>query len=184
MRATHRCTIAILLACSAAEVGCAQPGPVFGRRTTVGTLKASVSQLEFEKHELQKEVADLKADNHHMEDRLAQEEEANGDLTARLDDARTLLRSRGYEGELSAAPNRRTQADDAAPSRSAPRRPRKPPFARIPARLSPDNDGSDEDSSESTRSFDSTSLDAPRRRSTSSWLPVAHGEDARVGSVR
>ena len=56
--------LALLLAAMAlAPVGCSQSNPFTSRQTTLGSLKASVSQLEFENEKLQKEVGELKADN-------------------------------------------------------------------------------------------------------------------------
>ena len=60
-----------------APIGCAQPGPFSSRQTMVGSLKASVSQLEFENEKLRKEVGELKADNSRLDTQLAQEREAH-----------------------------------------------------------------------------------------------------------
>src|SRR4051794_28361793 len=78
--------------------GCAQPGPLLSQRTTVGSLKASLSHLEYENRQLRGEVAALKDENREIENRLVQEEAHNGDISARLDDARTLLGNRGPAG--------------------------------------------------------------------------------------
>src|SRR5881628_2443438 len=79
--------------------GCAQSGSVLSQRTSVGTLKTGVSQLEFQNQQLRREVANLKADNRRIEDQLVQEESVNGELSARLDDARDLLGRRGVASQ-------------------------------------------------------------------------------------
>src|SRR5690348_418427 len=75
--------------------GCAQTGTTFPRRTSMGTLKTSLSHLEYENQQLRREVAQLKTDTRDIEDRLVQEEAHNGELKATLDDARHLLSQRG-----------------------------------------------------------------------------------------
>jgi hypothetical protein len=190
MRVRFGCKLAIMLAIAGIPVGCAQPGPILGRRTTVGTLKASVSQLEFEKTELSKELADLKADNRRMEDRLAQEEEANGELTARLDDARVLLRGRGFDSDSFSPPARRALQDEGQPpARKTPRQGRKPPVARIPGRIDPvnssDEQRSADDPFDTPSSAESGSLGPQSRRDTgSAWMPVARGNANGLGPVR
>lgn len=141
MRIAMRGMLAMTLGGFSLLLGCAGPSPFLARRTTIGTLKTSVSQLEFEKEQLAKDVAGLKAENHRLTNRLGQEEVANGELTARLDDARVLLRSRGYDTDALAAPTR-SSTEPAEPRRTAPvrrqQRPgRKPPFARIPGYVEP-----------------------------------------------
>ena len=77
----------IIIACLASS-GCAQSGNSFlARRTTVGSLKTGLSHLEFENNQLKSKVAELKSINRDAEDRLVQEESANGELKARLDNA-------------------------------------------------------------------------------------------------
>jgi hypothetical protein len=112
--------------------GCAQPGSLLAPRTTVGSLKTSLSHLEYENEQLHREVAQLKSENRAIEDRLVQEEAVNGDLAARLDDARNLLSQQGLDpgGELD---GRRMR-----PAGRSNRGRRKPPFARIPARIDTD----------------------------------------------
>ena len=75
--------------------GCSQSRPMLSQRTSVGSLKTGLSQLEFQNQQLRQQVANLKADNRRIEDQLVQEETANGELSARLDDARNLLGRRG-----------------------------------------------------------------------------------------
>src|SRR5947209_18443807 len=98
--ATGRRLLRLLTAWTAlAPPGCAQSGPLTSRGTTLGSLKASVSQLEFDNERLRKEVAELKADNARLDTQLAQEREANGEVTARLDDAKDLLRRQGADAQ-------------------------------------------------------------------------------------
>jgi outer membrane murein-binding lipoprotein Lpp len=132
--------LAIILACSSLLAGCADMDPMLARRTTVGSLKASVSQLEYDKDQLSKEVRELKAENRRVTNRLTQEEAANGELSARLDDARVLLRGQGYDTDGLASPTRPAGSVDepsTAPSQRNPRRGHKPPFAQIPGRIDP-----------------------------------------------
>ena len=42
----------VLLAAASLLAGCAQPGPILSRLTTIGTLKTSLSHLEFENQQL------------------------------------------------------------------------------------------------------------------------------------
>ena len=69
---------------------------------TSGQLKTSLSHLEYENQQLKRSVAKLEQENRAMEDRLVQEQIDNGDLTARLDDARNLLRDRGLDPDVRA----------------------------------------------------------------------------------
>src|SRR5437016_4248954 len=72
--------------------GCSGRGAFLSGGPTVGQLKTSLSHLEYENAQLKRAVAKLQQESRTMEDRLVQEEIDNGDLTARLDDARNLLR--------------------------------------------------------------------------------------------
>src|SRR5436190_18235913 len=96
--------IAVLLAATSLVTGCAQSGPVRAHRTTLGTLKTSVSHLEYENEQLRREVAQLKTENREIEDRLVQEEAANDELTSRLDDARNVISRRGDDPGGSSRP--------------------------------------------------------------------------------
>ncbi len=150
--------------------GCAQSGPLLTQGTTVGSLKTSVSHLEYENQQLKREVATLKAENRDVEGRLVQEESANGELTARLDDARNLLRGRGVAEsgpEVDAPPK-------TLPAGQSSRKKRKPPFARIPGRLDPLPALDDDSDSPSTRDPEA---DGPQSRldRNNAWLPVVGG---------
>ena len=108
----------------------------------VGQLKTSLSHLEYENEQLKKRTAKLEQENRSIEDRLVQEQINNGDLTARLDDARNLLRDRGVEPDVRLGSRRRGDGgdsfadDESARARTTPaarpaRQRRKPPFAQI-----------------------------------------------------
>ena len=64
----------MLLAATSLLAGCAQPGPILSRFTTIGTLKTSLSHLEFENQQLRSKVATLESENREIENRLVQEE--------------------------------------------------------------------------------------------------------------
>ena len=183
--------------------GCTQPGPLASRRSTVGSLKASVSQLEYSNDNLKKQVADLKSESTRLENELVLEREGNGELTARLDDAKYALRQQGQDvtafGRTSrASRSASTAADqDTPPARASaaagdddipqPRRSgssartsrtaRKPPSTQIP-RIEPSLDNGP------------GALELPvdpgpqasRFVDDGRWLPVARGP-ARGGSV-
>lgn len=151
--------------------GCAQSGPLLTQGTTVGSLKTSLSHMEYENQQLKREVASLKAENRDIEGRLVQEESVNGELSARLDDARDLLRGRGIADD--------TGSDGGAPRTTLPagqstRKKRKPPFARIPGRLDPLPSLEDETEPQSKRD---PSADGPQSRlqRNNVWLPVVGG---------
>ncbi len=186
----------------AALAGCSGQGTFLTGGPTVGQLKAGVSHLEFENQQLKRSVAKLENENRAIEDRLVQERIVNGDLTARLDDARNLLRERGVNADLRVGSRRDDErAGESASNISSPKtrtRPagqsssksrRKTPFAEIPGQL---------DASPSTEpqdgAADAERAGAMRRRSrragadfdddldrhadnasTLQWLPVADG---------
>jgi hypothetical protein len=150
------------LACTA---GCSGRGSFLTGGPTTGQLKASLAHMEVENQQLRKQVAQLRTDSRAIEDRLVREELNNGDLTARLDNARNLLRDRGVEFDekpRTASNSRRSMFDDdddedyassgagAGSRRTLPtgqpsKRTRKPPFARIPGRIERDLDEEDLD---------------------------------------
>jgi hypothetical protein len=110
---------------------------------TMGQLKTSVAHLEYENAQMKRDLAKLRRDNRAIEDRLVQEEQDNGELAARLDDARNLLRERGLD------PVERADAGGggarALPAGQSNRKRRKPPVARIPGQFTPDVPASDRD---------------------------------------
>jgi hypothetical protein len=168
MTTGRSCWMALTLVCVS---GCAQSGPLLTQGSTVGSLKTSLTHLEFENQQLKREVATLKAENRDVEGRLVQEESANGELTARLDDARDLLRGRGVSNE--------SNSEFDAPAKTLPagqssRKKRKPPFARIPGRIDPIPSLDDDIEPHSTRDPEA---DGPQSRldRDNVWLPVVGG---------
>ncbi len=176
----HPPKFTVFLAASGLMAGCAQSGPFTTYRTSMGTLKASVSHLESANDQLRQEVDNLKAENREIENRLVQEESVNGDLSARLDDAKDLLRRRGFdpgESRASTAPRDRDEPSNPGPTRPAGqsvRKRRKPPFVQIPGQLDPTPpaaDGEDDQATPPRDPFGSQSrFEDPNR-----WLPVARG---------
>lgn len=153
--------------------GCQSPGPLFSRQVTLGSLKTSVSQLEFRNEQLSKQVATLKSENRRIEDRLVQEEADNGDLAARLDDARNLLGERGVNIRTGA---RTDDLSEQSPSSSKVRRSkstRKPPAASIPGRIEPARDFEGDDVGLADPPARSRTV--ARQPRDQRWLPVARG---------
>jgi len=174
----------------------------------VGQLKTSLSHLEFENEQMKRQVAKLEQESRGLEDRLAQEQMDNGDLAARLDDARNLLRDRGLDADTrlgSHRSERRSQGyaagnDDGdvhtVPAAQSSRKRRKAPFARIPGRLDDlpkarDDDEADsaqggrESQSVSRRSRVGNDLDHHASRTNErSWLPVAVSTEDGLSLVR
>jgi len=174
--------IALLATAAPLLAGCAQSGPMFAQRTKVGTLKTSVSHLEFENQQLRRETAQLKAENRQIEDQLVLEKTQNDELLSRLDDARNVISRRG-EDSSSGAPK-------ALPAGRSNRTRRKPPFAQIPGRIDtlPPADPADAPSDDP---FDSSSSRRPdefgdqgRLEDRDRWLPVARGTDTSPSKVR
>ncbi|MFO0909777.1 MAG: hypothetical protein U0794_15760 [Isosphaeraceae bacterium] len=167
--------------CLCTLTGCAQSGGFLAKRTTVGSLKASVSQLEFENQQLKKEVASLRTDNRQIENRLVQEESLNGELSARLDDARALLGQRGGTASASNDVDPEPTGPRTLPAGRSTRKARKPPFAQIPGRIDsvPGNDSSSLDNDGPSPSVNGSWRGDPGPQSSRSdptlWLPVARG---------
>ncbi len=174
--------------------GCAQSGPIASHRNTVGSLKASVSQLEFDNGNLRKQVADIKSEATRVENELVQEKDANGELSARLDDAKDVIRRQGGDvtalnrgsGAASKASNSTASADDEIPNpaKASPirrlRGGRKPPSAQIP-RVEPPTDSGPGGISPASDDFD-PGPQASRVVDDGRWLPVARGR-SRNGAV-
>jgi outer membrane murein-binding lipoprotein Lpp len=179
------CSLGLALVLSGLLAGCASPGPLTSRQTLIGGLKASVSQLESEKEELRREVAELKADNHRISDSLVEERSRNGELVTRLDGARNILRSQGLErGEFSSASSGDTvpELDDSparrrvAPNNRPAPKPRKTPFAEIPGRSTNDGFGDSAGGFDTPRSSMGEDFSPQARRDTDArWLPVTRG---------
>lgn len=166
--------------------GCQGSGPILSRQTTMGTLKTTVSQLEFQNEQLQKQVAELKSENRHYEDRLVQEQTENDDLATRLDNAKSLLGQRSGAGDVRTGSRSRSEDDPVdEPSPPKVRRSnsrRKPPAASIPGRIEPSRDSDDVSLSDDppTRSR----MTASRRPREERWLPVARGLGTRQGELK
>jgi hypothetical protein len=186
MRNGHGLKTVLILGATTLAAGCAQTGTTFPRRASIGTLKTSLSHLEFENDQLRKEVAKLKTDNRDIEDRLVQEETDNGDLRARLDDARHLLTQKGYDLGTEQARSTDRGGEGAQSARTLPagqssRKRRKAPFTQIPGRIEmvPPSDPADEEpfiGSGSDRADDFGSQS--RRIDHEVWLPIAQGASA------
>ncbi len=168
MRTTGRI---LLIAGLSGLAGCEGGGPLTSRTTAMGSLKASVSQLEFQNDELQRQVSSLKAENRRFEDRLVQERAENERLAKQLDgglgeapsNVRTGSRTPGDDDEIPPPRARRTKA------------PRQPPAAAIPGRITPARPSSDDDDLGSADPEPSRSRLASRRSIDDRWLPVARG---------
>ncbi len=113
---------------ASALVGCSGRGTYITGGPSSSQLKSSLSRLEFENDELKTQIARLKEENRQFEDRLVQEQLHNGEITARLDDMRNMMRDRGYDDPDADAPLARPRTLPAG--RSSPAR-RKPPAAQI-----------------------------------------------------
>lgn len=75
--------------------GCSGRGTYITGGPSQGQLKTSLSHLEYENDQLKTQVARLKEENRTFEERLVQEQLHNGEITAKLDNARNLLRDGG-----------------------------------------------------------------------------------------
>ena len=125
--------------------GCAGGESFLTGGPTAGQMKTSLSHLQYENEQLKTEVARLKEESRSMEDRLVQEQIHNGDLTARLDDARNILRDRGVDsetlvgartkGKRDADPDDEIARPRTLPAGRTSKKPRKPPAASIPGDL-------------------------------------------------
>ena len=177
----------VLLAATSALAGCAQPGPIFSRYTTVGTLKTSLSHLEFENQQLRSKVATLESENRDIENRLVQEEAVNGDLSARLDDARDVLTQHGSNwGGSAGGPNQGGSPARTLPAGRSNRTPRKPPYARIPGRVDPGTPADDNNDEFNRSTLPSADTLGPQsmREDDNQWLPIARGTSASATKVR
>lgn len=188
--------------------GCSGQSTFLTGGPSVGQLKTSLSHLELENEQLKQKVAKLERESRNLEDRLVQEQIDNGDLAARLDDARNLLRDRGVDADTRLGSHRsegRSQRyasdeDDTGshtlPAAQSSRKRRKPPFAKIPARVD-DLPSSHDDDSPGSADGDRTSQSGSRRKrlgddldrrtartSQRRWLPVAASNDDGLSLVR
>jgi len=195
---TSTCILTMALA------GCSGQKPFQGGSSA--SMKTTLSHIQFENEQLKTEVAKLKEENRSIEDRLVKEQLHTGQLAARLDDARNLLRDRGIDSDtrLGSRSEDSDPDDDLSRPRTQPagrstRKPRKPPTARIPseqeANLPRAREGDEADGG--TISFKAPGSSPPRSRSTEDsvakveddedsfvWQPVAQGGDHETSSKR
>src|SRR3954465_10601589 len=78
----------LLGASSLLVAGCAQPPRFLSNRVSYGTLKTSLSHLEYENQQLRTQVSQLKSENRDIENRLVQEGQVNSDPPPPPDNAR------------------------------------------------------------------------------------------------
>ena len=186
-----RATCLALIGGLAIGAGCSPQSGFTRRHGMLGALKTNVAQLESEKDNLSRELATQKAENRRIESELAAVESQNGDLAARLDDARTVMTRQGLaEGRstLSASDDDRGSKRKASPVKNPPRS-RKTPFAQIPKErrdLDESEIRSPEDLLDSPRPRDDRDELGPQSRldDNSPWLPVARGRSSPTRSVR
>ena len=95
---TARAARLALALAAAALAGCSGRGTYITGGPSSGQLKSSLSRLEFENDQLKTQIARLKEENRQFEDRLVQEQLHNGEITAKLDNVRNLLRDQGLDG--------------------------------------------------------------------------------------
>jgi hypothetical protein len=205
-----RAVLALLIATLGVATGCSGQSGFLSRGPTIGQMKTSLSHLEYENVELKKSVAKLQQENRSMEDRLVQEQIDNGDLTARLDDARNLLRNRGIEPDVRLGSRRpsgngagSSRDDDDTSGRTVPasrgdRQRRKPPFAQISGQVDAIPSADDDDNapkqkprarrnSKSDRSgqgFDDVLDHHSYQPGPSRWNPVARADDDSTIQIR
>lgn len=195
MRTGLALSSALVLTASALLAGCSQTGTSVPRRASLGTLKSSLSHLEFENEQLRREVAQLKTDSRDIEDRLVQEESENGTLKAKLDDARHLLSQRGYDfgddrpSSLSQGSGGRGDSASTLPAGQSSRKRRKPPFTRIPGRIEAVDPADDDQTvAPSPPARDDVSSRSSLFSDQERWLPIAQGTTsgaaAKKGAVR
>jgi hypothetical protein len=195
-----------LCAALSALAGCSGRGSFLSGGPTAGQLKTSLSHLEYENAQLKRAVAKLQQESRSMEDRLVQEEIDNGELTARLDDARNLLRDRGLDerlrsyGDGTRDPSEGDPGPRTLPAGQPVRKRRKPPVARIPGLVdAPSEDSSTHETSPELSIPSNAELGSDRSSSFRSgddldhhtyyngslrWTPIASGVDDSVSRVR
>jgi hypothetical protein len=174
--------ILLIVALAGLISGCQSgSGPLFSYNSNMNSLKASVSQLEFRNEELSKQVATLKSDNRHYQDRLVQEQAENDSLASQLNNAK----GRGDDVRTGSRPD----SSDSDPAPSKVRRSKsthKPPAAAIPGRIEPAPITQPEPGGDDVgiwKPSESSRL-ASTRRSSDVWLPVAQGTGTGQGTVK
>jgi hypothetical protein len=204
----NRALFALVSATLSVATGCSGQSQFLTGGPTVGQMKTSLSHLEFENVELKRSVAKLQQENRSIENRLVQEQIDNGDLTARLDDARNLMRDRGIESDVRLGSRRpgdgagSSREDDDPSGRTVPasraeRQRRKPPFAQISGQVdampsADEDDGSKRNSrakrnSKTDRSgqgFDDVLDHHSYQTGPLRWNPVARADDDSTIQIR
>jgi hypothetical protein len=187
--------------------GCAGRESILTGGSSVGQLKTTLSHLQFENEQLKTKVAQLEEEHRTVEDRLVQEQIHNGDLAARLDDARNLLRDRGLEADTRMGARGRDSRpigsdEDRGRVRTLPagrttKKPRKPPAASIRGDLDQLPSASEHES-ENAGTISFRSRGTPFHRPTFPddpadfrfnddqlrWQPVATGPDPQAPAKR
>lgn len=192
--------------------GCSGQSSFLNGGTSVGQLKTSLSHVEFENEKLKRSIAKLDGENRVLEEKLASEQMNNGDLTARLDDARNLLKDRGLDTDgrvLSRNGSGRGSIDDELASSprtqaatQSTRKRRKPPVASISDQIEIKPPIQEDDNGESFKPANRPTADGQASRSglsrvgrydldhhsfdngTLRWLPVADGTATGETEVR
>src|SRR5512143_3930162 len=72
-----------LTALGLAAGGCAQDGTFVGPKSNIGSLKASVTQLEHDNEQMRKQLAEMESEKRRLAEKLSQERLANDDLSTR-----------------------------------------------------------------------------------------------------
>lgn len=101
---TSRIALGVVCLWLAAISGCNGHRPNFGGSGSLlarnGSLKAGLSQIQFENDTLKAQIAKLEKQNRQLLADLQREESHSGTLAARLDESRNLLRGRGVNVPL------------------------------------------------------------------------------------
>lgn len=168
----------LIVALAGLSVGC-QGGPVSSHNAMVGSLKTSVSQLEYQNDELQRQVATLKSENRRFEDRLVQERAENERLSAQVGESPSDIRT---GSRFRSAPI--DEPDEPTSSKVRQSRSRRaPPAVAIPGRIEPAKPTPGDDDVSSVLPPARGRL-ASRRTVDDRWLPVARGTGSGQGTVK
>jgi outer membrane murein-binding lipoprotein Lpp len=180
-----RPALAASLGALALVAGCAQPGPLMSRTTTIGSLKANVAQLEAEKDALRRQVAEQESDNRKLQDQLVASKSAYDELSNRLADAQDQLRRQGgglAGSSRSADFESEPLAPRTAPARNS-RRGRKSPLTQIPGSIDIPAPGDAGEAEPAPPPRDDPEPQA-MREDHDTWLPVARGVSAPTSTIR
>ena len=151
--------------------GCANPGPIAARQNTIGSLKTSVSQLEYDNINLRKQLADLRTETTRAENKLVQAED---EIQRRESSVAAISRSSSYSTPSSTI----YDSDDIPPPVQSPvhrsRGGRKPPAAQLPRIIDRPADPGAGQIIHDQGTYD-PGPQASRWVDDSRWLPVARG---------